>query len=327
VWWFSAYYSSTLDNLSAEFESSGCGVFHTTDEKLFCWLKRLAGWPDYFTAKESDIAETQVGEKEPLFQEIKAMLAEAEVEMQQGFLTRETVGKRCPIYLDEPFTSKELAKSEYLRIIDVQPEMGDYRRPELPDNPPLEKALGPNEILAWCWEKQFKRNSPVGALEGSTSKSFVWLSDSAVTIAENVGLKLKINPVRWIYADEKKMEFRPLSRGGGWLGADLEMPKCLTPFKWLHGPNVGELAPADITDVYPERTWDGAGRMEPILKFRRSEVAKLGEFDVAHTLEKSRKSPAAGCYLPELIVSQRFRQWVSKNHYKIRFAPVELVDE
>jgi hypothetical protein len=308
------------------FESSGCGYFHTSDKPLFIRLKQLASGEKEVTVIEDDRALILVGEKEPLFEEIKSLLEKAGVAFHHGFLMREMLGKYCPIFLRSPLTTKELAAAKFLRIVDVEPEVGRYLPPNLPEIPAM-APLTEHEVIAWCQSSQVKRNSPVGALEGTVQKSFVWLSEGAVHSAMEADIRLKVNPVRWLLSDIKAPEFKPFVRAGGWLGADTVLPKCLTPFKWLHGPNVGELASGDITDVYPERTWDGEGRMEPILKFRRSEVEKLGPFDVAHTWEKSVKATASGHYMPALIVSQRFRQWVSKNHYKIRFAPVELVDE
>jgi hypothetical protein len=82
--------------------------FYTSNLELFSRLKSIATKEDFPEVIVGDFAWIEVGEKEPLFQEIKTLLADAGVELQHEYLTRETVGKRCPIWLDAPLTRKEM---------------------------------------------------------------------------------------------------------------------------------------------------------------------------------------------------------------------------
>lgn len=71
--------------------------------------------------------------------------------------------------------------------------------------------------------------------------------------------------------------------------------------------------------------WDDAGYVPPELQFRRSEVEAMGKFDVARTREKV--GFHGGHYRSEVIVSQRFREFLEKTKIKtIEYVPVRLSD-
>ena len=102
--------------------------------------------------------------------------------------------------------------------------------------------------------------------------------------------------------------------------------------EYWHRVILKNLLAAHLTNDHPMRTSSTSqliGELYYTLRFRRSEVAALGEFDVARTYEWIQPIPAGRPnprWFPQLIVSQRFRAWAGKQRYRIRYGPCELVD-
>ncbi|WP_395753699.1 hypothetical protein [Prosthecobacter sp.] len=107
---------------------------------------------------------------------------------------------------------------------------------------------------------------------------------------------------------------QPRHRLPYWLGSTVELPEPLT-----------KLYPTKDLDGNRMWGWDDNGFAPPVRRFRRSEIAKLGEFDVAAI-------PRVGQYvdnrlIPELVFSQRFREFVTRGGWKMRWQPGGFEDE
>ncbi len=69
--------------------------------------------------------------------------------------------------------------------------------------------------------------------------------------------------------------------------------------------------------------WDDAGRVQPILRYNRAEIEKVGEFDFAKTRELI--GGMKKHYRHHYVVSQRFRKAILDGKYRwIDFVPVEI---
>ena len=97
------------------------------------------------------------------------------------------------------------------------------------------------------------------------------------------------------------------------------MPPCLVPIQ----NGFGEVVQDESHGL--GQYYDDAGYVQPILKFRKSEVEALGTFDYARTAERVGGMPQH--YRHQYIVSQRFRKFLeAKKAHTFDFVPVELVD-
>ena len=125
--------------------------------------------------------------------------------------------------------------------------------------------------------------------------------------------------LEWVDAvfDRPEKVIKPLFR----LRSSVTMPKCLTRLIDDWGNDAG--IPA--AGYSGGRDWDNGGYRPPEMTFRRSEVAALGKFDVA--LSQEVVGLLAKWYRPEVIISQRFRQILSRmKHTTVGFNPVNLVE-
>lgn len=160
-------------------------------------------------------------------------------------------------------------------------------------------------------------------------------------LAGLVGLKL--HDITWYYQarwhgwDEVDPIEDPRRRL--WMGSSVRMPPCLTPRRYTEGPEVGGL----VTERKPEHRhcYDSEGLDPSILRFSRTAVEKLGKFDVAVTRERTHRSQEymgpnapeefrdADYWLPDIIVSRRFKDWFTKSGLhgcrSVDFRIVELV--
>lgn len=161
---------------------------------------------------------------------------------------------------------------------------------------------------------------------------------------EEAGLVgLKLHDITWYFQarwhgwDEVDPIEDPRARQ--WMGSSVRMPLCLTPRRYTEGPDVGGL----VTKKKPghRHCYDSEGLAPSILRFSRAAVEKLGEFDVAVTQERTHQTqeymgpndPAefrdADYWLPDLIVSRRFKEWFAHSGLhgcrSVEFRIVELV--
>ncbi len=186
-----------------------------------------------------------------------------------------------------------------------------------------------DKIVAMAEKAEFKKTTDIGALAPSRR-----LAVSAKFMAnfQAAGLRGALfQQIEW--RPRKGMTYVPDNPiRTHWLNAEKEMPRCLTP-------RVGFLG--DLTGVHfwdneelvkhaiPHMAcgWDDEGRRDYTLRFRRKEVAAMGDFDVALTYEwillVGNENPR---WFPQLIVSQRFRQWAKKQRYKLHYGLCELID-
>jgi hypothetical protein len=130
----------------------------------------------------------------------------------------------------------------------------------------------------------------------------------------------------------------PPLRGMRRLWSDSVLPPCLTPRRYTDGPLIGHLLKPDESPEY-EHSWDEGGIAPALLRFPRKAVEALGPFDIAVTREKrlqlnyfyETKTKETGSWVPEFIVSRRFRDWIRnvgfKGSRKLCFDIVELVNE
>lgn len=103
------------------------------------------------------------------------------------------------------------------------------------------------------------------------------------------------------------------------LTSNLVMPECLLPIQ----NNDGDIVCVNYTES--ARIWDDAGRVQPILKYRREDIEAMGTFDIAKTLERVGNLPQH--YKHHYIVSQRFRKYLEAMKVRsVEFVPVEVVD-
>lgn len=63
----------------------------------------------------------------------------------------------------------------------------------------------------------------------------------------------------------------------------------------------------------------------PLDQYRRSDLAKVGDFDVGVAAEP-RTGYFEGWYAADLICSRQFRQWCLKQKLKLNWAPVQVID-
>ena len=162
----------------------------------------------------------------------------------------------------------------------------------------------------------------------------VAVSPEFVEAHEAAGLRgATFHPIRWIPRLRVKQPL-PAPVRTRWMGSSIEMPPCLTPRVGVHRDLCGVRFHSNEELVRLEGRsvvccWDDDGELYYTLRFRRSEVAALGEFDVARTYEWVYPIPVGRPnqrWFPQLIVSQRFRAWAGKRRYRIRYGPCELVD-
>lgn len=114
---------------------------------------------------------------------------------------------------------------------------------------------------------------------------------------------------------EKYKEIKQLYQ----LTSTLTMPSCLLPILNKDGEIVDEHWKEGGT-----RAWNDGGYIQPILKYRREEVAAMGAFDIAKTRETTGFNPRL--YRHQYIVSQRFREYLEELKVRtVEFVPVELV--
>jgi hypothetical protein len=154
---------------------------------------------------------------------------------------------------------------------------------------------------------------------------------------------LKLNELQWYYQapncgwDEVDAIDDP--RGRQWVTSSVVMPPCLTPRRYADGPNVG----AVVKERKPSQHhyFDSEGLAPTILRFKRSDVEKMGRFDVAITRECTHQTQEymgpndfppfrdADYWLPDIIVSRRFKEWLSKSGLhgckRVEYRLVELV--
>lgn len=190
-------------------------------------------------------------------------------------------------------------------------------------------ATETDTIVAMAEKAEFKKTTDIGDLAPSRRLA---VSTKFIESFQAAGLNgAAFLPIEWrSYPGRSDVPDKP-SRTH-WLSAQKEMPRCLTP-------RVGFLG--DLTGVHfwdneqlikhaiPHMAcgWDDEGRRDFTLRFRRKEVEALGEFDIARTYEwihlVGEVNPR---WFPQLIVSQRFRQWAKKQRYKLHYGLCELVD-
>lgn len=122
---------------------------------------------------------------------------------------------------------------------------------------------------------------------------------------EKAGLQLNYHPLEWDKPEEAKGEFWEID-------TPHVMPPCLNHI---------------AQDESGMRFYEDEGREPAELKFRREEVAVMGDFDAAWTREEIGKpgDPRDGGHL--LVVSQRFRRACLDFPLEhVSFVPVRLVD-
>jgi hypothetical protein len=186
-----------------------------------------------------------------------------------------------------------------------------------------------NTLVALGEKEEFKKTADVGDLAPSRRLA---VSAKFMESVRSAGLKgASFLPIEW--RPRKGMTYvpdKPIRTH--WLNAEKEMPRCLTPRIGFSGDLTGvhfwdneELIKHAVPDM--ECGWDDEGRTDFTLRFRRKEVEALGEFDIARTYEwihlVGNENPR---WFPQLIVSQRFRQWAKKQKYKLHYGLCELVD-
>jgi hypothetical protein len=167
---------------------------------------------------------------------------------------------------------------------------------------------------------------------------------------QKAGLKgLQTREIQWYRELPSQTRFVRFERvepvkpfqGRRWLTSHVVMPPCLTPRRYTSGPLIGHLLGPEEAPHY-ELAWDLGGLAPPIFRFNRLAVEAMGDFDLAITREKSRpvwlhdQNAYREPYVPderwepEIIVSQRFREWIKKSGLpgcrKLDFDLVELVD-
>jgi hypothetical protein len=99
--------------------------------------------------------------------------------------------------------------------------------------------------------------------------------------------------------------------------SSITLPHCLLPVQNHRGEIV------DPTTEESGRMWDDAGRVQPILRYNRTEIEKVGEFDFAKTRELI--GGMKKHYRHHYVVSQRFRKAIlDGKHRWIDFVPVEI---
>lgn len=154
---------------------------------------------------------------------------------------------------------------------------------------------------------------------------------------------LKLHDISWYYQAPGHgwNEVDPIDdpRGRKWMGSSVRMPPCLTPRRYTQGPLVGKI----VKEKKPKHhhCFDSEGLAPAILRFSRAAVEELGEFDVAVTRECTHQTkeymgpnePSVFCdadyWLPDVIVSRRFKDWFTKSGLHgcrhVDFRIVELV--
>lgn len=122
---------------------------------------------------------------------------------------------------------------------------------------------------------------------------------------DKAGLRLHYHPLEWDEPQRAKGEFWEID-------TEHVMPPCLNPIiSWEDGT----------------RVYEDAGCEPEELRFRRGEVAEMGDFDAAWTREDigNPNDPRDGGR--RLVVTQRFRQVCQDYKLKsVSFFPVRLVD-
>tara|TARA_R110002049_G_C9123585_1_gene558572 strand:- start:290 stop:1309 length:1020 start_codon:yes stop_codon:yes gene_type:complete len=173
-------------------------------------------------------------------------------------------------------------------------------------------------------KEQWKRPQELAELR---ERLFV-VSDRFRRQVEEAGLiGLKLNDITWYYQAPGHgwNEVDPIDdpRGRKWMGSSVRMPPCLTPRRYTEGPLVGKI----VKERKPKHhhCFDSEGLAPAVLRFSRVGVEKLGEFDVAVTRECTHQTkeymgpnePSVFCdadyWLPDVIVSRRFKDWFAKS--------------
>jgi hypothetical protein len=319
------------DRDSLELQS---GKTFISDANFFRELERFSGQtPEPGPLKEHDRVRIELFEDEKYFSKFAKLIKLQQLQIRGAlFPLPEEIGKVVVGTRKVTPTTAELNAAPLLRIRHLEAEMGMIRSND-PKKRVIEPPLLPGEVFVEAYGDQYEKSAPMGRLSGFGVVA-VYVNNEAIQSAMDSGMTLKTSPIRWAFW--KKTEQIPTSlhpRGGGMLTSDTTMPPCLTPLKFLQGPKVGQqVYNNEGVEIYGKsepgyqgRFWDDEGRIDPILKFSRKEVEKLESFDVAKTVELVTSTPAG--YLPDLIVSQRFRKWCIKNKYRVTFDPVELVDD
>ena len=186
-----------------------------------------------------------------------------------------------------------------------------------------------DKIVAMADKSEFRKTADIGDLapgrQLAISKEFIERFQAA-----GLGGAVFL-PLEWCsYAGRSDVLDEPIRTH--WLSAVKEMPRCLTPRVGFSGDLAGvhfwdneELLKHAVPHM--QCGWDDGGRTDFTLRFRRKEVEALGDFDVARTWEwihlVGNENPR---WFPQLIVSQRFRQWARKQRYKLHYGLCELVD-
>lgn len=186
-------------------------------------------------------------------------------------------------------------------------------------------------IIAQVDRSEHRKAADIGALAPSHCLA---VSANFIAAFRSAGLKgAMFHPIKWMARGGEPPSFAPAHPVRPcWLSAEKEMPRSLTPRVGLDGELTGVHFP-DNEDLLNHNThsccWDDEGRRDYTLRFRRKEVAALGEFDIARTYEwlyVVGMSCGEPCWFPQLVVSQRFRQWAKKQKYKLHYGLCELVD-
>ncbi len=225
--------------------------------------------------------------------------------------------KVVPVRRTREITPERLDACEYLRLAFCEARIGYHYTTE------------ENTIVALGEKEEFKKTADIGDLAPSRR-----LAVSAKFMAnfQAAGLRGALfQPIEW--RPRKGMTYVPDNPiRTHWLNAEKEMPRCLTPRVGFSGDLTGvqffdnqELSKHAQPDM--ECGWDDEGRTDFTLRFHRKEVEVLGDFDIARTYEwihlVGNENPR---WFPQLIVSQRFRQWAKKQRYKLHYGLCELVD-
>lgn len=188
--------------------------------------------------------------------------------------------------------------------------------------------------------EQWKRPQELAELR---ERLFV-VSDRFRQRFEQAGLiGLKLHDISWYYQAPGHgwNEVDPIDdpRGRKWMGSSVRMPPCLTPRRYTEGPLVGKI----VKEKKPKHhhCFDSEGLAPAILRFSRAGFEELGEFDVAVTRECTHQTKEymgpnessgfcdADYWLPDVIVSRRFKDWFAKSGLQgsrhVDFRIVELV--
>lgn len=229
-------------------------------------------------------------------------------------------------------TPKQLANAEYFQITTLGRDLSDIGTLLGMDSDHLAHISANSE--------QWRRPTELAELR---ERLFV-VSDQFRQRAEMAGLVgLKLNDITWYFQAKGHGwdEVDPIEdpRGRRWMASNVCMPPCLTPRRYTEGPEVGMI----VTEKAPEHChiYDSEGLAPSILRFSRTAVEKLGVFDVAVTRECTHRTkeyvgpndPAAfrdaDYWLPDVIVSRRFKDWFAKSGLhgcrSAEFRIVELV--